>query len=53
MSRTIVAVIMVIVLAVGALSGLFIVATQNGSSGSPCYPLVQHSDWMLDHEAEC
>jgi hypothetical protein len=53
MNRTIVAVIMVVVMVAGALGGLFVVATQNGSSSSPCYPLVQYSGWLLDHEAEC
>jgi hypothetical protein len=53
MGRTVVAVVMVVVLVVGLLAGLFVVETQNGSHGSPCWPLVEHSDWLLDHEAEC
>lgn len=53
MSRAVVAVIMALVLVIGALAGLLVVATQNGSTGSPCYPVVQRSDWLLDHEAEC
>ncbi|SDI77669.1 hypothetical protein SAMN05444157_0106 [Frankineae bacterium MT45] len=52
MSRTIVASIMILVMLFGVLSGV-IVAAHYGNSGPACYPVVEHSDWLLDQEQQC
>jgi hypothetical protein len=53
MGRTVTAIVIILILAIGVLAGVIVDATPNGPAGSQCIPRIEYHDWMLDSESQC